>query len=172
MLLNHITKDYELRVIETDESFPDDLPIPDVAAHISEAKAKAHMPSRKDELIITADTVVVYNNKIYGKPKTEKEAIDIILMLADQIHTVYTAVTILINNKTKTFTTKTDVKFAPITEEEATQYVKTENPMDKAGSYGIQDWIGMAKVEWIAGSYTNILGLPVAQLEKALINID
>jgi len=168
MLLSQIVEDYEIRIIETNESYPDDLAIPKVAAHISEAKAAAHMPSVTNEIILTADTIVAYKNKIYGKPKDEADALDIILMLANEVHTVYTAVTILQNNERDTFTTKTDVKFAPISKEEASYYVQKDKPMDKAGSYGIQDWIGMAKVEWIAGSYTNILGLPVAQLYERL----
>ena len=157
------------RVIDTDESFPDDLPSSEVAEFIAKNKALAHYGSiGDDEIIITADTVVVYDNHIYGKPITRENAIDTLLKLSDKIHIVYTGVCLYSNEKMESFTVKSEVKFRPITEEEAAFYVDKDSPMDKAGSYGIQDWIGQTKIEWINGSYTNILGLPMAQVYDAL----
>ena len=157
------------RVIEVDESFPIDLELDRIALHVAEKKAYAHKDSMKeDELIITADTIVVYDGKVYGKPKTKKEALDTLLMLSDSIHYVYTGTCLYTSDGIKSFSVKSEVKFGIIKPQEAEKYINEQSPMDKAGSYGIQDWIGQTRIEWIKGSYTNILGLPLAQLWDAL----
>ena len=157
------------RVIEVDESFPIDLELDRIALHVAEKKAYAHKDSMKeDELIITADTIVVYDGKVYGKPKTKKEALDTLLMLSDSIHYVYTGTCLYTSDGIKSFSVKSEVKFGIIKPQEAKKYISEQSPMDKAGSYGIQDWIGQTRIEWIKGSYTNILGLPLAQLWDAL----
>ncbi len=157
------------RVIEVDESFPIDLELDRIALHVAEKKAYAHKDSMKeDELIITADTIVVYDGKVYGKPKTKKEALDTLLMLSDSIHYVYTGTCLYTSDGIKSFSVKSEVKFGIIKPQEAEKYISEQSPMDKAGSYGIQDWIGQTRIEWIKGSYTNILGLPLAQLWDAL----
>jgi septum formation protein len=164
-LLKALDIDFSIRVIETDESFPASLPSAEVAEYIANKKAEAHLKSiSNNELIITADTVVVHNEVIYGKPKTKDEAIETLQILSDDIHLVYTGVCMMTHNNIKSFTCKSEVKFSTISNSEAHFYYDKYRPDDKAGSYGIQDWMGMAKVEWIKGSYNNIVGLPTAQL--------
>jgi len=160
---------FEQRVIETDESFPDDLPIPQVAAFISGQKAAAHKSSiAGGELVLTADTIVVFDDQVYGKPKTVTEAVETIMKLQGKVHLVYSGVTLLTSDSEHSFSEMSEVKFGPISLEEAEAYVSSAQPLDKAGSYGIQDWIGFTRIEWIKGSYTNILGLPMAQVWDAL----
>ncbi|MDA8692637.1 Maf family nucleotide pyrophosphatase [Saprospiraceae bacterium] len=171
-LLKALDIDFTVRVIETDESFPATLPSAEVAEYIAIKKAEAHSNSiSNNELIITADTVVVHNEIIYGKPKSKKEAVDTLLILSDQIHIVYTGVCLMFDGIKKSFSCKSEVKFAPITEAEASFYYDKYKPDDKAGSYGIQDWMGMAKVEWMKGSYNNIVGLPTADLYTELTKL-
>lgn len=164
-LLKEAGVDYMLKVIETDESFPSSLDVSKVAEYIAVAKAEAHESTLAvDEIVITADTVVAMNDQIYGKPKSKDEAIEMLLTFSDDEHQVYTGVCIKSQSKTVSFTCKSDVTFASITKEEAEYYFDKDNPMDKAGSYGIQDWIGKCKVIKINGSYTNIMGLPIPQV--------
>ncbi len=160
---------YEQRVIETDESYPDDLPIAKIAEYIALQKAAAHEGViAKDELLLTADTIVVYSDKVYGKPKDRTDAITTIMKLQSDVHTVYTGVVLKSADSINAFTVKSEVKFGQISQEETESYVDEFKPYDKAGSYGIQDWIGFTRIEWIKGSYTNILGLPMSQVWDAL----
>ncbi len=171
-LLKALDINFELRVIEIDESYPSDLPTHDIAAYIATQKANAHKSSiADDELVITADTIVAHNDVIYGKPTSKEDAVNTLLTLSDSTHSVYTGVCLLLKDSLKVFTVKSDVKFAAISEAEANAYFDNYNPTDKAGSYGIQDWMGMAKVEWIAGSYNNIVGLPTAELYSELSDL-
>jgi len=161
--------DFEKRVIETDESYPADLAIEKIAEHIAIAKADAHKPSiARDELVLTADTIVVLDGKVYGKPKDSTEAVDTICLLSEKVHLVYTGVCMMSRDKQQSFSEMSEVKFGSISKAEAEAYVEQFEPMDKAGAYGIQDWVGFARIEWIKGSYTNILGLPLAQVYNAL----
>ncbi len=170
-LLTKAGFEFEKRAIDIDESFPTDLPIPKIAEHIAINKSNAHRELLKeDELVITADTIVVYDGQVYGKPIDQKEAIETILRLSDKVHDVYSGVSFLSLAKEHFFTEKSEVKFGLVTQEEAERYVKDASPLDKAGSYGIQDWIGFTRIEWIKGSYTNILGLPLAQTYDAIKN--
>ena len=162
---------YELRVIETDESFPETLQCEKVAEYIAIKKAEAHQNSiLSTEVVITADTVVAMNNVIYGKPKSKQDAIEMLLRFSNKVHQVYTGVCLYSTTKKYSFTSKSDVEFAAISKEDAEYYFDLDNPMDKAGAYGIQDWIGRTKVKSINGSYTNIMGLPVPQVISALLN--
>ena len=161
---------YEKRVIETDESYPPHLPKNQIAEHIAIAKAAAHLPTLKEnEVILTADTIVVHNATVYGKPKDATEAVQVIKILSNTTHLVYTGVCIQSLNKQVTFSEKSEVDFGIITDLEIKNYVAEFKPMDKAGAYGIQDWIGFARIAAIRGSYTNILGLPLAQTYDALL---
>jgi len=161
---------YEKRVIETDESYPPHLPKNQIAEHITIAKAAAHLPTLKEnEVILTADTIVVHNKTVYGKPQTPTEAENVIKILSNTTHIVYTAVCIQSKEKQVVFTEKSEVDFGVITDSEIHNYVSEFKPMDKAGAYGIQDWIGFARIAAIRGSYTNILGLPLAQTYDALL---
>ena len=161
--------DFELRKNDVDESYPGSLALEEIAEYLANLKADALQADLSaNEIMITADTIVAFQGKEYGKPKDRADSIQMLLLLANKTHDVYTGVCICDKHKKKSFTCKSTVKFTDITEEEAGWYFDNYNPSDKAGSYGIQDWIGITKVESIEGSYTNILGLPVAQTLNAL----
>jgi len=168
-LLSATGYSFTIRTKDVDESFPADLAVNKVAAYIAQLKANAHKDSlAENEIILTADTVVAYDGNIYGKPKSREEAIEFLKIFSGHIHQVYTAFNLSSLDKDYSETVQSDVKFADISDEEAAYYVDNYDAMDKAGAYGIQDWIGDTKVEWIKGSYTNIVGLPVVQVQSAL----
>lgn len=152
-----------------DESYPDTVPAIDVPQFISEKKADAFQKIIKDnELVITADTMVVCDDRILGKPKDGKEAKEMLLFLADKTHKVATGVTITTQDRRTSFTTVTEVTFGPLSDEEIGYYVDNFQPFDKAGAYGIQEWIGAVAVSGIKGSYHNVMGLPVHRLYQEL----
>lgn len=152
-----------------DESFPDSLPANEVAGYISVKKAEAYKQQMQtNQLIITADTVVVSENRILGKPHSRENAVEMLRFLSGKTHHVITGVTILTTDKQKTFSVSTDVTFANITDEEINYYIDCYQPMDKAGAYGIQEWIGFIAVESISGSYFNVMGLPIQRLYQEL----
>lgn len=152
-----------------DESFPDTVPLTDVPQYVSAKKAdvyQAHI--KEDELVITADTMVICDDKILGKPKDVEDAIKMLLCLSGKTHQVATGVTISTIEKRTSFTTISDVTFSEISEEEARYYVENYLPLDKAGAYGIQEWIGAVAVSGINGSFYNVMGLPVNRLYQEL----
>ena len=152
-----------------DESFPDSLPANEVAGYISVKKAEAYKQQMQtNQLIITADTVVVSENRILGKPHSRENAVEMLRFLSGKTHHVITGVTILTTDKQKTFSVSTDVTFADITDEEINYYIDRYQPMDKAVAYGIQECIGFIAVESISGSYFNVMGLPIQRLYQEL----
>ncbi|MDE6337807.1 MAG: Maf family nucleotide pyrophosphatase [Muribaculaceae bacterium] len=152
-----------------DESFPDSVPRIDVPQFVSEKKADAFQKIINDnELVITADTMVICEDRILGKPKDAKEAKEMLRFLADKIHKVATGVTVTTQDRRTSFTTVTEVTFGPLTDEEIDYYVDNFQPFDKAGAYGIQEWIGAVAVSGIKGSYHNVMGLPVHRLYQEL----
>lgn len=152
-----------------DESYPDALPATDVPLYISNKKADAYKSLLKDdELIITADTLVILGDKIMGKPKDGEDAVKMLMELAGKTHQVITAVCIMTKDKRSSFKTTTDVTFAELTRAEVEFYVENYQPLDKAGAYGIQEWIGCVAVKGINGSFYNVMGLPVHQLYNEL----
>lgn len=161
---------YEVRVLSgIDESYPENLQGSEVASYISRAKAEAYRATMaSDELIITADTIVCLDDKVLGKPSDEAEAMAMLRSLSGRTHQVYTGVTIVTGEASSTFVSRSDVTFAELTEEEIKHYVSHYHPMDKAGAYGIQEWIGYVGVERIEGSYFNVMGLPVQRLYTEL----
>lgn len=165
-LLSGLGYSFEVRVLDDiDESYPDTLRGSDVAAYISRVKAESYRNSMvDDELIITADTIVCLDDKVLGKPADELEAMAMLRGLSGRTHQVYTGVTIVTVEESTTFVTRSDVTFAALTDEEILHYVTQYRPMDKAGAYGIQEWIGYIGVERIEGSYFNVMGLPVQRL--------
>lgn len=169
-LLTGLGYPYEVRVLDNiDESYPDTLRGSDIAAYISRVKAEAYRASMADdELVITADTIVCLNGKVLGKPADETEAIAMLHSLSGCTHQVYTGVTIVASEGDTTFVSRSDVTFAQLTDEEIIHYVTHYRPMDKAGAYGIQEWIGFVGVERIEGSYFNVMGLPVQRLYSEL----
>lgn len=151
------------------EEYPADLPVMDVAPYLSRLKAQAYRKLVDDnELIITADTAVVCDGQILGKPADLDEARLMLRMLADKTHTVVSGVTVLTKDRSETIAVKTHVTFGPLSDEEIDFYVDGYTPLDKAGAYGIQEWIGGVAVERIEGSFYNVMGLPIHQLYKLL----
>ena len=169
-LLGMLDVPFEIRVKDgIDESYPADMPAVEVAEYLSRLKGKAYAEDiRKNEMVITADTIVILDGKIYGKPKNEDDAIDMLMQLQGRTHIVASGVCVATKEKIVSFTTTTEVTFAQLSREEATWYVGKYRPLDKAGAYGIQEWIGCAAVARIDGSFYNVMGLPVHQLYNVL----
>lgn len=156
---------------EVDERYPDDLPVDEVAAYLSRLKSESFPRELSDgEVLITADTVVLLQDRILGKPSGREGAIGMLRDLSGRNHRVITGVTLRRRDGIETFDSRTEVWFKPLTEEEIRYYVDTFQPYDKAGAYGIQEWIGYVGIERIEGSFYNVMGLPVqkliARLEK------
>lgn len=152
-----------------DESYPDSIPLIDVAQYVSEKKADAfHSIMKDNELVITADTMVICDDRIMGKPQSVTEAKEMLEFLSDKTHQVATGVTITTRTQRTSFTTVSDVTFCKLTREEIDYYVDNYQPLDKAGAYGIQEWIGAVAVTGLKGSYYNVMGLPVHRLFQEL----
>ncbi len=152
-----------------EETWPEGLAAQDVAQYLSMVKANAFRKLIRDnELIITSDTVVVCEGRIMGKPSGAEEAKEMLRFLSGKKHEVATGVTITTRDRQTSFTTITEVKFAEIAPEDIDYYVDNFTPFDKAGAYGIQEWIGCVAVESIKGSYYNVMGLPVHSLYNEL----
>lgn len=169
-LLGMLDIPFEIKVKDgIDESYPEDMPAIEVAEFLSRLKGNAYAAEIKDnEMVITADTIVILDDKIYGKPHDEKDAVDMLMQLQGRTHIVASGVCVTTKDKIVSFTTSTSVTFAPISREEAVWYVEKYRPLDKAGAYGIQEWIGCAAVASIDGSFYNVMGLPVHQLYNVL----
>lgn len=167
-LLSSLGFDFEVVKIDCEEILPDHIKIGEAAAYLSELKANAFRILQKDEVLLTADTVVANENQFLGKPKDEMEAREMLQSLSGKIHQVYTGITIKTLDKTITETDVADVEFDEITSEEIDFYIKNYKPFDKAGSYGIQEWLGMAKIKNINGSFYTIMGLPTHLVYKIL----
>lgn len=169
-LLAGLGLEFEIRLMEgIDESYPEGLGGEDIARHIAAQKAEAYRATLgEDELIITADTIVFLDGQVLGKPQDEKDACRMLRALSGRTHQVITGVTLLSQQKTVSFASVSHVTFATLTEEEITHYVTHYHPTDKAGAYGIQEWIGFIGVERIEGSYFNVMGLPVQRLYTEL----
>ena len=169
-LLSGLGIDYEVKTLpDIDESFPEGLTEVETATYIARAKADAYRATMQaDELIITADTIVWLDGEVMGKPVDEEDACRMLRALSGQTHQVITGVCLTTQDNQKAFATVTDVTFCPLSEEEISFYVEHYRPMDKAGSYGIQEWIGFVGVESISGSYFNVMGLPIQRLYTEL----
>lgn len=151
------------------ESYPDSLRGEDIVCYISRNKAKAYQSSMApNELLITADTIVYVDGEVMGKPKNAEQAKEMLHKLSGKTHQVITGVTIVTAKRTENFGVTSQVKFTNITDEEINFYVDNYLPFDKAGAYGIQEWIGIVAVEEIKGSYFNVVGLPVQRLYQKL----
>ena len=150
---------------ECDETFPATMPCCEVAQHISALKSNAYPnPLSEKEILLTADTVVIAENKILGKPADRAEAVEMLTLLSGRKHTVITGVTIRTATHTHSFSVESSVYFRALTSEEMDYYIDTYKPFDKAGAYGIQEWIGYVAIEGIEGSFFNVMGLPVQRL--------
>ena len=169
-LLGQLGFSFRVQTVDgIDESFPEGLSPQDTARHISCAKAAAYKSVlQPNSLIITADTIVCIDGDVLGKPAGAADACRMLRRLSGRTHQVVTAVTVLTSQRMETIAVTTDVVFSALTDAEISHYVATYNPLDKAGAYGIQEWIGMVAVESISGSYWNVIGLPVHQLYRLL----
>lgn len=167
-LLTDAGFDFTVEVLPTDESFPATLPAEQVADHISREKAEMFRGMRPDAMVLTADTIVVADHQILGKPADRNEAYDMLKELSGRTHTVITSVSLLLENNIQTVSDTAAVTFAALEDWEITYYIDHFKPFDKAGSYGIQEWIGMIGVEKMEGSFYTIMGLPVHIVYKLL----
>ncbi|RZJ77088.1 MAG: septum formation protein Maf [Flavobacterium sp.] len=166
-LLQLLGLDFSVELKEVDESYPADLAPEEIAVYIAKLKADA-FGGVKDKIVITADTIVALNGEILGKPKDFAQAQEMLQKLSGTTHEVYTGVCILKNNQLTSFYDLSEVTCRKVSAEEIDYYIENFKPFDKAGSYGIQDWWGLAVVEQIKGSYTNVMGLPTDKLYKML----
>ena len=169
-LLSGLGLDYEVRTLPgIDESFPNTLQGEEIPVYISSKKASAYLDALKEnELLITADTIVWLDGQVLGKPTDEEDARQMLRDLSGKTHQVITGVTFATTSFQKSFASVSQVTFTSLTEEEINYYVTHYHPMDKAGSYGVQEWIGFIGVERIEGSYFNVMGLPVQRLYREL----
>ncbi len=159
-LLTQLGYQFDIVKIDVDESYPSDLKPDEIAEYVSAKKAKA-FDVNENEILLTSDTIVALDQKILLKPKDENEAFEMIKSLSGKVHQVYTAFTIKTVDSEISKTSKTDVEFSEISDEEIKFYINNYKPFDKAGSYGIQEWLGMAKIKNISGSFYSVMGLPV-----------
>ena len=172
-LLGRLGITYEVKTLpDIDESYPEDLDAEEIPLHIARNKADAYRSMMQpNELIVTADTIVWLDGMVLGKPKDEADACRMLRCLSGKTHQVVTGVCLTTLEKQRCFATVTDVTFAELTEEEINYYVSRYRPLDKAGSYGIQEWIGYIGVQNISGSYFNVVGLPIQRLYTELKNM-
>ena len=169
-LLAGLDLDFEVKVIKgIDESYPETLAPDKVAQYIAAKKADAYVPAiHEDDLVITADTVVIVDNDILGKPHDESEAKAMLRRISGRSHQVVTGVCLVTKDKRREFSVSTDVTFRSLSESEIDYYVSHYRPFDKAGAYGIQEWIGYVGVTSLNGSYFNVMGLPVQRIYSEL----
>ena len=164
--------DFQIKVKEVEEIYPDHLKGKEITDFLADLKTKPFDGELKDnDLLITSDTIVWFEDKALGKPKDFKDAFEMLKNLSGKTHTVITSVSIKNVNFQKIFNDTTDVTFKNLSEDEINYYLENYKPYDKAGSYGIQEWIGKIGIEKIAGSYFNVMGLPVHKLYKELTNL-
>ena len=164
---------FEIVVKETDETFPAGLKVEEVAIHIARQKAMAvRSMVNNDSVILAADTIVVLNERIIGKPKNREDAINILSDLSGHPHKVITGVVIMLDKKEISFSDSTDVYFHELSHEQIKFYVDKYKPYDKAGAYAIQEWIGVVGIKSVKGDFYNVMGLPVSRVVKELKNIN
>jgi septum formation protein len=160
--------EFSVKVIPTDEVFPVDMPVDEVPAFLAKNKAACFGENLKNEIILCADTIVVVENKIINKPADIDEARRMLSLLSNRVHRVITGVCIMTKEETIILTDITYVTFKPLSEWEIEYYIQKCHPFDKAGSYGVQDFIGMIGITKIEGSFYTVMGLPVHSVYKAL----
>ena len=169
-LLRELGFEFIIRTKETDESYPASIAAMDVPEYLAKKKAMDLSDQLKNEILIASDTIVLFENKILGKPQNELEAFDMIKAMSGKTHQVITGVCLHSKNKTITFSDTTEVRFHELSDHEISYYIEHYRPFDKAGAYGIQEWIGMIGIEYIKGSYFNVMGLPTNKLYRELLS--
>ena len=170
-ILENMGIDFTIRTSEKDEIFPKNLKTKKVSVFLAQQKSENLFNSLSDEeLLITADTVVIKNNMILGKPKNKTEAKKMLQTLSNSNHEVITSVCLTSLRKSEAFSEKTIVYFSALSIKMIDFYIEKYNPFDKAGSYGIQEWLGLVSISRIEGSYTNVVGLPSSKLYEKIRN--
>ena len=160
---------FSVQTLDVNEDFPPEMPVEDVAAYLARRKALASAIFIEDrEIILSADSVVIIDGRIYNKPADYDEAFQMIRLLSGRQHSVITGVCLLSAEQERAFSDRTEVHFDELTDEEIDYYIRTCRPFDKAGAYGVQEWIGLCKIQRIEGSYANVMGLPVHLVYKEL----
>ena len=159
-LLTSLNIEFETVKVDCDEIYPEDLEIEKIAEFLSELKSNAYQNLAENEILITADTIVAIGNEILGKPKDENEAKEMLRKLSGNTHQVLTGITLRSTKKNFSVTDIAQVETDILTEKEINDYINRYKPFDKAGSYGVQEWFGMAKIKKINGSFYTIMGLP------------
>lgn len=168
-LLEWAEIDFTVKVSDADETFPPGLSFADAAIHIARNKAKTIAAAEPaSSIIIAADTIVVHNNRILGKPRDIAEAKKFLGLLSGNSHEVITAVVIIKGEEEIAFADTTKVLFHPLTSEQVNFYAEKYKPLDKAGAYAIQEWIGVVGIKCIEGDFYNVMGLPVSRVVQAL----
>ena len=168
-LLKGLNIDFQIIKIDADESYPENLIREEITEFISKTKSEAYPNLKENEILITADTLVWLENEVLGKPKNKNEAFEMIRRMSGKTHEVFTSVTLRNTEKSVTFSETTEVSFDEFTDEEIDFYIRNFQPFDKAGAYGIQDWLGYAKISKINGCYYNVMGLPLRKLYNELL---
>lgn len=170
-LLEGLGIPFEIKTFDTIEEYPEGLELDSIPSCLAKLKAMPFLNGiTPGEIVITSDTIVVLDKKVLGKPKDKQEAISMLKELSGKTHQVITGVVLTSVDSQEFITVKTEVTFDDISSEEITYYIDRYSPYDKAGSYGIQEWIGYAKVKEIKGCYYNVMGLPLSALYKLLID--
>lgn len=160
---------FEIRVYEVEENYPADLLANDIPEYLARLKASVFKNKLEDdEIVVTSDTIVINNDQILLKPSDKEQASEMLKKLSGQMHRVLTSVCLTSSDKQVYFTEESKVYFKNLDEDEISYYIEKYNPYDKAGGYGIQDWLGFIAIEKIEGSYYNIMGLPTHRLYEAL----
>ena len=170
-LLKDMGFNFSVIVTDADESYPQDLTVLEIPVFLAEMKANAIAFELKEHtLIIAADTIVAVDNTVLGKPKDAEDAFSILRQISGRMHKVITGVCLKTILKQKSFFAESNVYFRHLSDEEIKYYISNYQPFDKAGAYGVQEWIGYVGIEHIEGSYFNVMGLPTQMLYKELIN--
>ena len=167
-LLRLMDIDFRIVLKDVDESYPNGLSPEEIAVYIAEKKAKAFDESVTDEIVLTADTIVAIDGQILGKPENSEDAIRMLHALSGKVHQVVTGVCLLYKHQYNLFHDASEVFFRKLADAEIRFYVEKYQPLDKAGAYGIQEWIGLVGIDRINGSYTNVVGLPTEKLYQQL----
>lgn len=168
-MLGQLGYTVEITSVDVEETYPDDMPVEQVPEYLAQKKANAYEGELDtNDVLVTADTIVVLNGRIYEKPTDRDDAINILQQLSGNMHRVITGVNLRSADKEVQFSVTTEVYFKPLEQQEITRYIDTFQPFDKAGGYAIQEWLGMIGIEKINGCYFNVVGLPLSALYGAL----
>lgn len=167
-LLKDLGIRFSVEIVDADETYPPDIQIADIPVYLAKKKAETLRQVYEDHIILTADTIVVQGDDILGKPESAEDAANMLQQLSGRTHKVYTGVCLILNNNCNSLLEVTEVTFNDLSKGEIDYYIRNFHPLDKAGAYGIQEWIGLVGIAKIEGSYTNVVGLPVNKVFEEL----